>query len=279
MRAGAARHSCAVSHRLFTEQELTFPQSRPHPEGKRKARPRTCLERTPTGTRCPEPARPGQAQGRAGAGPPPYPPAHHGVCAGTRGRNQDAHRMGFSPQEGHCPPHPPGPGPWASGGQDPGEEPRQTGGWLRVPHRGPGLSSCLSSQTFCARRSRRAGACKCRGEGWSPSRGTPPNPLLWGLHLLLKTRPQGAVPKASAGPAGDTRSPAWALPSAPGASGCTRTPEEPKQRQTRPTAPGASDPARPAPHPRRLPSCWGLGARAACTQTPPGPSADPVTPP
>lgn len=111
MRARAARHSCVVSHRLFTEQELTFPQTRPHPERKRKARPRTRLEQTPTrpdGDGCVQ-SQLGQGRRRAesGAGTSPVPTCRpQDLCwdSGTHTGWASAPSPASRPQEGQSPP-------------------------------------------------------------------------------------------------------------------------------------------------------------------------------
>lgn len=268
--ARAARHSCVVSHRLFTEQELTFPQTRPHPEGKRKARPRTCLEQTPTRPDGAAVSRASSARAGAGQSPGQGPPRV--TTCPPRDLCWDAGTEPGCTQEGlQPPPLQAGPRRVSLPHTRQVKEPRQGQEGAQVPPTG-GLASApvFSSQTFCSRRTAGPSA---RG-GWSLSGGAAQEPSPLGVPISFwKRGAQGPVPKASAG-----QGPAWALPSAPSASGCTRTRGA---RGPGGTGAGSSACSHPLglPQQRRSP----LGAppqrpRPACTQTPPGPSADRGTP-
>lgn len=98
---GAARHSCAVSHRLFTEQELTFPQTRPRPPGGKgkagqglaRSRPHADPGQTDTAAFRASSAgrgnRADQGRGTSSGTCPTWDP-----CCGSERCNRDAHRMG-----------------------------------------------------------------------------------------------------------------------------------------------------------------------------------------
>lgn len=242
-----------MSHRLFTEQELTFPQTRPHPEGKRKARPRTCLEQTPTrpdgaAVSRASSARAGAGQG-PGQGPPRVPTCPPRDLCWVSGRNQDAHGGGLQPlPRKQAPGGPVSPTPTKS------RSPDWAGGRLGSlpPGAWPRLLSLVRRPSAQGEQRDREGAM-----GGHRAEEQPRNPLLWGSPSPSGNEgPQGPVPKASAG-----QGPAWALPSAPSASGCTWT------RRAR--GPGGSRAAAGTPQPQH---------QACPYPTPPGPSADPGTP-
>lgn len=157
---GAARHSCAVSHRLFTEQELTFPQTRPRPPGGKgkagqglaRSRPHADPGQTDTAAFRASSAgrgnRADQGRGTSSGTCPTWDP-----CCGSERCNRDAHRMGHllglslptHPQNQRLsalgPPCPP---PWLLGAWTPGgslsRERRGAQGSLPP---GSGLSTCL----------------------------------------------------------------------------------------------------------------------------------------
>lgn len=183
---GAARHSCAVSHRLFTEQELTFPQTRPRPPGGKGkagqglARSGADPTQTPARQSQPrlEPALPGKGTGQIRAGAPPRAPARRGIRAAAQrdvtgmhtgwatswgSVSRHTHKTNVSQLLAHLA-HLPGfwgPGPQAGASAERGGEPR-------VPsHLGPASAPVFSSQTFCSRRvswTERASACKRGGD-------------------------------------------------------------------------------------------------------------------